>query len=136
MRVGLFAVVLLVTSCGEPRGVITSAPLTSTCAIATGTYVAEETLQSKSGVCPRMKEHSRDRLVFDDGVFVSPAAAFIPCKTTQDECTVIVTCQVLDMEMVFRGEVVDEGARLVGVATFTGKGDCKSAVYDVDATRP
>ncbi len=135
MRVVLLSVGFLVTSCGEPRGVITSSPLTSTCSIASGTYVAEESLQSKEGICPRMKEHSRDRLELADGVFVSHAAAFIPCNTKQDECTLIVTCQVLDMEMVFRGEVVDDGARLVGVATFTGKGDCKSAVYDVDAAR-
>ena len=135
-RVGILAVVLLTTACNEPQGVIAS-ELTSSCALATGTYVSEATLRSKAGVCPRAKDHTRDRMVFDDdGAFISPAAVFIPCSTAQVACNVNITCQVLDLQLKFTGELVDEGSRLVGVATFTGSGDCKSIIYDVDAARP
>ena len=110
--------------------------LTSACALATGSYVSEATLRSESGDCPRAKAHTRDRLDFDEQGFVSPAAVFIPCSTEQVDCTLTVTCQVLDQRMVFTGELVDDATRLVGVATFSGDGACKSAVYDVAAVRP
>ncbi len=127
--------VLLVTSCTEPPAVLKEG-LTSACALATGTYVSEATLRSKSGDCPRAKAHTRDRLEFDGRGFVSPAAVFIPCSTGQVECTLTVTCQVLDQQMVFTGELLDDDTRLVGVATFSGDGACTSAIYDVAAARP
>ncbi len=128
-------VICSVTSCTESRAVLTEG-LTSTCALATGSYVSEATLRSKSGDCPRAKAHTRDRLDFDEQGFVSPAAVFIPCSTEQVDCTLTVTCQVFDQRMVFTGELVDDATRLVGVATFSGDGACKSAVYDVAAVRP
>lgn len=127
--------VLLVSSCSEPRAVLAEG-LTRACALATGTYVSEATLRSKSGDCPRAKAHTRDRLEFDGQGFVSPAAVFIPCSTEQVECTLTITCQVLDQEMVFTGELLDDATRLVGVATFSGDGACTSAIYDVAAARP
>lgn len=134
MRVVLLAVML--TACGKPDGTVTRDPITSSCAVATGTYVNEATLRSKVGDCPRMKDHTRDRLVFDQGSFVSPDAVLVPCTTQQTECTLTVTCQMFDLEMVFTGEVMDDASRLVGVATFSGSGACRSAVYDMEATRP
>ena len=135
IRVVLFGVFWVTASCTEPRAVLTEG-LTSACALATGIYVSEATLRSKSGDCPRAKAHTRDRFEFDDQGFVSPAAVFIPCSTEQVDCTVTVTCQVLDQEMVFEGELLDDATRLVGVATFSGEGACTSAIYDVAAARP
>jgi hypothetical protein len=135
MRVVLLTVVL-VTACGQPAGVVTTDPLTSSCGMATGTWVNEATRRSKEGDCPRMKAYTRDRLEFDEGAYVSPAAAFIPCSTQQTACTLTVTCQMFDLEMVFTGELMDDATRLVGVATFSGTGACRSAVYDMEATGP
>ncbi len=134
MRVGILSVVVLM-SCGPSLSVVTS-PLNSSCALATDIYVSEATLRSKEGQCPKAKNHSRDRLEFDEGVFVSPAAAFVPCTTQQAECTITVTCRAFAQKMVFTGEIMDEGARLAGVVTFTGEPDCTSRVYDMEATRP
>lgn len=135
IRVGVFGVLLVTSSCTEPRAVFTDS-LTSACALASGSYVSEATLRSKAGDCPRAKAHTRDRLDFDEQGFVSPAAVFIPCSTEQVECTLTISCQVLDQEMVFTGELLDDATRLVGVATFSGEGACTSAVYDVAAARP
>lgn len=125
---------VLVTACDRAQGTWEGA-LTTSCPLATGIYVSEATLRSKEGDCPRAKPHTRDRLEFDGGVFVSPAAVFIPCRTAQHECTITVTCQVLDQQMVFRGDVASDASSIVGVATFSGNGACKSAVYDLEATR-
>lgn len=133
MRAVLLTVVVM--GCGTPPDAVITGPLTSSCAVAAGTYVNEAVLRSREGDCPRMKEHTRDRLEFDGGVFVSPAAAFIPCATQQTQCTLTVTCQMFDLEMVFTGELMDDASRLVGVATFSGTGTCRSAVYDMEATR-
>ena len=135
IRVVVLATAVLVSSCGE-QGAVTTSALTASCPLATGTYVSEATMRSMGGTCPRAKEHTRDRLEFDEGGFISPAAVFIPCTTEQDQCSLTVTCQVLDLKMVFAGELVDDATRIVGVATFSGEGDCKSVVYDVDAARP
>ena len=135
MRVGIFSVVVVMSSCGSAEGVVTS-PLTSSCAVATDTYVSEATLRSKDGQCPKAKGHSRDRLEFDQGTFVSPAAAIMSCTTEQIECTITVTCRAFAQKMVFTGAILDEGARLAGVVTFTGEPDCRSTVYDMEATRP
>lgn len=135
IRAGVFGVLMVTSSCTEPRPVLRDS-LTSACALASGSYISSATLRSKSGDCPRAKEHTRDRLDFDDQGFVSPAAVFIPCSTEQVDCTLTVTCQVLDQQMVFTGELVDDATRLVGVATFSGDGACTSAIYDVDAARP
>ena len=135
MRVELLTVLLL-TGCGQSGGMVTRDPITSSCAVATGTYVNEATLRSKEGDCPRMKDYTRDRLLFDQGVFVSPEAVLVPCSTQQRECTLTVTCQMFDLEMVFTGELMDDASRIVGVATFSGSGACRSAVYDMEAARP
>lgn len=135
MRVVLLAVVLPVTSCGEPQAVLISALTSSSCPLASGTYVSEATLRSKRGTCPNAKAHTRDRLVFDETGFVSPSEVFIPCTTAQDQCTLTITCQVLDLQMVFSGELVDDANHITGVATFSGSGDCKSVIYDVEAGR-
>ena len=109
--------------------------ITSSCAVATGIYLNEASLRSKDGDCPRMKDHTRDELQFEEGEFISPEAALIPCATQQNECALTIACQVLELEMRFTGEITDDASRLVGVATFSGTGACRSAVYDMDAAR-
>lgn len=135
MRVVLLTVVVL-TGCGPPPGIVSRDSLTISCPAVSGTFVNEAFLRSKDGVCARMKEHTRDRLEFEEGAFVSPAAVFVPCATQQTQCTVTVTCQMFDLKMVYTGELMDDATRLVGVATFSGTGDCRSAVYDMEAARP
>ena len=73
------------------------------------------------------------RFAFEEGEFISPGAALIPCATQQNECTLTIACQVLDLEMRFTGEMTEDASRLVGVATFSGTGACRSAIYDMDA---
>lgn len=125
---------VLVMSCASDDGSWEGA-LTSSCPLADGTYVNEATLRSLEGDCPRMKPHTRDRLEFDGGAFISPAAVFIPCSTELKACALTVTCQVLDLQMVFTGDVAEDASRIAGVATFRGSGACKRAVYDMEATR-
>ena len=123
----------LLTACSPPGGLVSKDAITSSCAVATGIYLNEATLRSKDGDCPRMKDHTRDKLQFEEGEFISPGAALIPCATQQNECTLTIACQVLDLEMRFTGEMTEDASRLVGVATFSGTGACRSAIYDMDA---
>jgi hypothetical protein len=135
MRAFLVVVAWSLASCGDDRGTVSSA-LTQTCALASGIYVSEVTRVSQDGTCAISKGFSRDKLEFAEGAFISPAAVLIPCKTQQLECSLVVSCQVLDLDMVFKGEL-DVGAdRIEGTLTFSGKGECKSAVYDLVATKP